>query len=280
MRRRARRRGAWIEPVGLFGAIVLAMAVSAFALVPTFKARVSTDRPLRIVAGLVPPHMTGAGTGREADIIKAALAAGLGTEPDDIEFFVMPFARHWSGYAADNRFDAVATVPDAVEIAGGYRSGHYIAYQNGIGYRCARFPDGIGEDYIADLDGMRVVTFAGAPQIIPSLGRNRQRFATLIERSNQREHSRLLIGDRVDAVIADRAILSHYTREELADQGGSLADFGFTPLFQPDPYAMVYRRKEHQEAFDTGVANLRASGRLEEIEARYRDGTLGDCGHE
>src|SRR5262249_41531460 len=123
-----------------------------------------------------------------------------------VEFFVLPFTRHWDAFQRDTRFDAVTMVPAAspsgTDSAGtaptpelnfnGFSSGIYIWYENGIVFRAADFPSGLGARPIQALAGKRVVAFAGASAILPGLKENMRRLSLYVERDDQFEHSMML----------------------------------------------------------------------------------------
>src|SRR5947208_16029938 len=82
-----------------------ATAISLAAIARTWPPRIQWPK-LSVVVGLVPPHMNENRTGREADYL------GYLFEGREVGFFVQPFTRHWSSFLNEERFDAVATVPE------------------------------------------------------------------------------------------------------------------------------------------------------------------------
>jgi polar amino acid transport system substrate-binding protein len=214
---------------------------------------------LRVVTALLPPHMDERGQGREADIIRTAL-------PDQtIAFHLQPFGRHWSAFLSDERFDAVTTVPDAVnDKLKGYRSQTYIRFQNGIGYRRDRFPGTSTELGLGDLAGRRVVAFAGAAKILPGLSGHIKDYPLYLEEKDKRVHSALLIGDEVDAVVADGAIFFEYNKRLGAKRS---IDTKFVALACATPYHMVFRSADVRDAFNRGL--LAHSSDIRLIEERF-----------
>lgn len=264
--------GAFVRALGqlrLLGECLGLLAISigvGLILYEQAKSHAAKPERIRIVTGLVPPYMDERGQGREAEIIVAALSEAFG--PEQIEFYVQPFTRHWSSFLSDDRYDAVTTVPSGLKISG-YVSEVYIRYQNGIGYRRSAFPDGFRDFSYEDLRGRRVVAFGGASQILDGLGANTRAFGFYAEEKDQRIHSQLLIQGVVDAVIADGAILLEYNRRLDAD--GVLDDIVFVPISCATPYRMVFRKADHKAVFDAGIRRLEASGALKEIERRFID---------
>lgn len=239
-------------------------------------------RPVTILAPELPPMMTAAGTGREASIIKEALAA-CGHEA---HFKVLPFGRHWNDYRdgvqAGGQVDAVATVPPGMEMPGS-RSVPYIFYQNGASVLKS---SGLTVRSLADLAGKRVITFSGAPDVLPGLRAAIPSFGDFRERADQMVHSNLLFAGRVDAVLADGLIFAEYNRQlqEKAKSAGGLPfdpaqPVQFTAIFPPTSYSMFFRDESLRADFDRCFAELKAKGRVDAIDrewvARYA-ATVGD----
>lgn len=239
-------------------------------------------RPVTILAPELPPMMTADGTGREASIITETLAA-CGHEA---HFKVVPFGRHWNDYRdgvqAGGHVDAVTTVPAGMEMPGS-RSVPYIFYQNGASVLKS---SGLTVRSLADLAGKRVITFSGAPDVLPGLRAAIPSFGDFRERADQMVHSNLLFAGRVDAVLADGLIFAEYNRQlqEKAKSAGGLPfdpaqPVQFTAIFPPTSYSMVFRDESLRTDFDRCFAELKAKGRVDAIDrewvARYA-ATVGD----
>lgn len=239
-------------------------------------------RPVTILAPELPPMMTADGTGREASIIKETLA----TCGHEAHFKVVPFGRHWNDYRdgvqAGGPVDAVTTVPAGMEMPGS-RSVPYIHYQNGASVLKS---SGLTVRSLADLAGKRVITFSGAPDVLPGLRAAIPSFGDFRERADQMVHSNLLFAGRVDAVLADGLIFAEYNRqlqEKVKSAGGLPFDpaqpVQFTAIFPPTPYSMVFRDESLRADFDRCFAELKAKGRIDAIDrewvARYA-ATVGD----
>ncbi|MBK1842772.1 transporter substrate-binding domain-containing protein [Azospirillum sp. YIM B02556] len=265
--------------LGIPAAAVLAVLLSA-ALLPA--ARPAAARPVTVLAPEVPPMMTAGGTGREASIIAETLAA-CGHEA---QFKVVPFGRHWNefrdGARGPAQLDAVATVPEGMEMPGS-RSVPYILYQNGASVLKS---SGLAVQSLADLAGKRVITFSGAPDVLPGLRAAIPSFGDFRERADQMVHSNLLFAGRVDAVLADGLIFAEYNRQlqEKAKTAGGLPfdpaqPVQFTAIFPPTLYSMVFRDESLRADFDRCFAELKAKGRIDAIDretvARYA-ATVGD----
>jgi hypothetical protein len=206
---------------------------------------------VRVVAGLIPPYMDAQGEGRESVAIRTALDGRSSAGP--VQFFVLPFSRHWTSFLNDSRFDAVATVPDGMRIEG-FHSRNYITYQNGIGYRCADHP---GLFALDDLVGLNVVAFSGASTVLDTLRQRIPAFDSYIEIADQRVHSQMLIDRRTDAIVADASIFAFYNDEI---RGGmspeaqrAFPELCFAATFPRTDYHMVFRSEALRDLFDSGV---------------------------
>lgn len=266
-------------------------AVSGVALAAlTGMALPVAARPVTVLAPELPPMVSADGTGREATIIRETLAA-CGHEA---RFKVVPFGRHWNDYRDSVRssgqgsgqstaqVDAVSTVPAGVEMPGA-RSAPYILYQNGASVLKS---SGLNVQSLADLAGKRVITFSGAPDVLPGLRAAIPSFGDFRERADQMVHSNLLFAGRVDAVLADGLIFAEYNRQlqEKAKSAGGLPfdpaqPVQFTAIFPPTAYSMVFRDESLRADFDRCLAEMKARGRIDAIDrewvARYA-ATVGD----
>lgn len=227
------------------------------------------DQEIVISAGLVPPHITAAGAGREADILRETLGA-CGYRA---VFAVRPFARHWDAYAQDPRHDAVATAPPERALPGTLAALGYVSYQNGASFLADR---AIAARRADELAGLRVVAFAEARSILPSVDAAAAAFAEYREVADQETQSRLLFSGRADVVIGDGMIFAHFNDglraraaagERLGfDPGRPVA---FTALFPPTPYGVRFRDPRIAAAFERCFEALAARGRIDAINAEY-----------
>jgi len=238
-----------------------------------FAARVAAQRSvdasvIHVVTALLPPQMGADGQGREAEIIRRALrAGGIGRQ---IEFHVVPFTRQWELFRSDSRFDMVTTVPVEIQLDG-LQSSPYINYQNGIIYKDADFPGGLGDSPFARLNGRRVVTFAGASSILDDVRQLVSNASMYIERANQASHSMMFVNGLVDVVIADELIFANYTNDLLgAGYGAFMANVRFDPVFCPTPYHAVFRDESLRNAFEEGLKVIKANGTVAAIDQTFR----------
>jgi len=253
-----RRRLASLLQVLALPAVCLLPIALFMATYPVMKARSGSNKPLRVVAALLPPHLDAQGGGREGAIIRAALDKGLKAKRP-VEIHVLPFSKHWSAYQKDERFDAVATVPPVGVDLTGHSTGVYIQYQNGVGYRCADFPDGLGFDPLGKLVGKRVIAFAHAKEIIPDLPTRIPLFEEYHEEKDQRIHSDLLLRGEIDAVIADGGIFRYYTEDVMQALGVVGERYCFDPVGAETEFVMIFRRIGDRDAFRQGICSLSPS---------------------
>ena len=136
---------------------------------------------------------------------------------------------------------------------------------------------------LSALSGQSVIAFMGASDIIPGLKDAVPAFKSYKEIADQIGQSRMIFGQRVDAVIGDGMIFAEYNRQ-LRDQAGGLMfdpnqDVTFQATFAPSDYGMYFRSEALTADFNRCHAEAVADGSLAAINRawadRYRD-TLGD----
>ncbi|MGJ3232223.1 MAG: hypothetical protein ACFE0P_10535 [Oceanicaulis sp.] len=229
----------------LFAAAIAGL-IAAYMAVTLGDHRSRRETPtVRVLAGEIPPLVRGDGTGAEVDRLRALLSLEPG---EALEVTVFPFSRHWRNFAAVERYDLIMTVPDGFDL-GGWNSGAYVRYRNGLVYRRAAFPDGLGPDPLGRLQGRRVVGFAGAARLIGAVEASRPGFALYLERYSQHRQSAMLASGLADAVIAERSIIEFYLRETGAD----LSEFVFEPVFCPTRYVLAVRDGDLRDRLSGGV---------------------------
>ncbi|WP_299444600.1 transporter substrate-binding domain-containing protein [uncultured Rhodospira sp.] len=221
---------------------------------------------LTVLMGDLPPHTNHDGTGREVEVIaRVAKECGWTTA-----FQVEPFGRHWRSFE-EGAADAVGTVPVGMDL-GGSATDPYITYMNGVTLLDST---GVAPTSLADLEGLSVVTFANAANIIPGLAEAKDSFAAYREVADQITHSRLLFTGRVDVVLGEGMIVAEYN--DRLGQEDTRIDTAqpatFSPIFAPTPYTLVFRDPALADAFDTcreAVADDIAAINATYID-RYRD---------
>ena len=226
-------------------------------------------KPLTIVASNLPGHFDKDGMGREADIVRTT----LNTCGHSVRFIVQPFTRHWDTFKTNFSIDAVTTVPDAVKLDG-FQTDTYIKYHNGVSMLSS---SDLLPETVDDLKDKSVLAFMGALDILPGLRTASASFSGYAEKTDQLIQNRLLFANRVDAVVGDGLIFAEYSLQlRRAAKNRSLGfdpdqKVRFFPIFEPTPYHMVFRDEGVQQDFDKCYAELKAAGKIDEINNRYID---------
>lgn len=220
---------------------------------------------LRILAPDLPGTSEPGGKGRDAETVKRVLQR-CGYEA---EFLIQPFGRHIYTYRDSDKADAVMTVPLGTQLSG-YSTAAYIWYQNGAVYDANRTPTITTLD---DLRGRNVVTFKNGIELL-DLGDVEASFGSVLELSNQRIHSHLLLLGRVDAILADGLIVAEINRRILTSTTAmpklnKQPDLKFAPIFTPSPYKLVFRDPSLAKAFDRCFDEAYADGVVTSIDEKY-----------
>lgn len=198
--------------------------------------------------------------GLELDIVVAAARrAGMEVRP-----FFAPMERLQS-MLQQGRLDGIATTNPYSGLTA-YFSQPYLEYHNvvvALAQRQLTIRD------ISDLQRYSISSFQRARQLLgPSFEAMANANTRYREEGDQKVRNRLLYAGRVDTIVGDWRIISHFTQEMSAEQG-SLPPVTVYHLFAPTPYQMAFRYAWQRDNFDRGLALLRQSGAYREIEARY-----------
>lgn len=231
------------------------------------------EKTLLLVAAYLPANMDYEGKGREADIIKEVLACFKYKPKYDIQ----PYARHFVSFKNVGKYDAVATVPATMKLAG-FDSVSHVVYQNGISSltRKAKFRS------LQELKKKRVVSFKGARGILPGLEENIPFMQSYEEMSRQDIHSQMLFTEKVDAVISDGLIFSAHNellRKKNFKNPAYFQSASFHASFPPNPFKMVFRDEVLRDKFNSCYNQLAKDGTLKGIHNKYLEkykDTLGD----
>ena len=237
--------------------VFAALALSAWA------APALAMQEIRIGIGLTkPPYILADGkSGLEVEIVSKALAAG-GYKMIAESY---PPARALALMRV-GRLDGMVTVTEGID-ASGHFSDDYIAYRNAAITLKRR---NIRLDEVEDLAQYSVAAFQNARFILTA------EYAALVaahsdyrEYAQQVTQNRLLYSGRVDVVIGDRLIFRALTSQvpEGIDTSQPLT---IHELFPPTPRKAVFRDPAVRDAFNAGLATIRANGSYGAIEAKYR----------
>lgn len=216
-----------------FALTVLAlMAAYVVVIIADHRSRQQTPT-VRVLAGEIPPMVNGDGSGVEIDHLRGLLDLEPGVQ---LEVTVFPFSRHWRNFAALEGYDIIMTVPQTFDL-GGWNTEPYVRYRNGLVYRRADFPDGLGAAPLEQLRGRRVVGFAGASRLIGGVEQSREDFALYLERYSQFRQAAMLASGLADAIIAERSIIEYY----LGEVGEDVSAYVFEPVFCQTEYVLSAR---------------------------------------
>ncbi len=198
--------------------------------------------------------------GLELDIVvEAARRAGMEVKP-----FFAPMERLQS-MLQQGRLDGIATTNPYSGLHA-YFSQPYLEYHN-VAVALAQRQLTIHD--INDLQRYSISSFQRARQLLgPAFAAMASANTRYREEGDQIIRNRLLYAGRVDVIVGDWRIISHFTQEISAEQG-RLPPVTAYPLFGPTPYQMAFRYPWQRDNFDRGLALLRQSGAYREIEARY-----------
>jgi ABC-type amino acid transport substrate-binding protein len=178
----------------------------------------------------------------------------------------MPLVRF--GYAlGEGKVDGLATISPASGIPAAY-SQVYIEYHNVAVTLTSRK---LSIQGIEDLKGLKVVAFAGAAR---NLGEPFRRFAQgnalYREDPKQINSNRLLYRDKVDVVIAERAIYAYLDRTLREGKFPEKQQpVSMHALFAPNQYHIGFRDPALRDTFNVGLSTL-SKDDLKRIHERYR----------
>ena len=247
-------RGGTAPRLGLIALLVLATAADASAERVTVAMH---DAPPYVII-----HADGTVTGIEHDLIAAALThAGRDLHP-----LVMPYARIRFAYVSDPSIDAEAPAVAAFNLPG-MLTQPFIRFRN-VARALARSHLQIAS--IASLRGLRIQAFQNARDALGPA------YATVVaeppteyqEQTNQMLQLRALWAGHADVMIGDRRILDYYQHlpQTEIDPTEPTIDY---PLFPPTDYSVAFHDAQLAEAFDRGIAAIRADGSYDRILAQY-----------
>ncbi|WP_068494083.1 substrate-binding periplasmic protein [Paramagnetospirillum marisnigri] len=200
--------------------------------------------------------------GMEYDIVKEALAL----EGHTLRPHYMPQGRV-AKELGGGQLEAALTQRMEVGLPAHY-SDVYITYQN---FAITLASRNLAVDKEEDLAGKSIIAFQRAALYLGP------RFKAVVEANPlYREESRqvvqpiMLYLDRIDVVIADRNIFNWFAHQpEVAAKVDTRQPLRFHPLFPPTDYRMAFRDEGLRDAFNRGLAKLRASGAYDRIVRAY-----------
>jgi polar amino acid transport system substrate-binding protein len=120
-----------------------------------------------------------------------------------------------------------------------------------------------------DLDALSVATFPTAAVVYPDWLKKVADEGRQIEVSDQVLQVQMLYANRVDAVLADARIMAYMVAKVAKDTGEPPRDLARSQLIGSVGAAPAFRTAAQRDALNAGIAELRASGRYDEIVDSY-----------
>lgn len=239
------------------------LALPALLVLSIAAPSAAAAQALHIGVGLAkPPYVLADGkSGLEVEIVEKILtAAGY-----EVVFKSYPPARSL-GLMRVGQLDGMMTVDEGAGIPGHY-SGDYVTYQN-VAITLRRRNIKLGR--LEDLRRHSVAAFQNAHLIMtPSFAAAVSGHPDYREYAQQISQNRLLYTGRVDVVVGDRLIFRALNAE--VEKGIDTSQpIAIHELFPPTPRKMVFRDARVRDAFNAGLAQIRADGSYRAIEARYQ----------
>ena len=206
-------------------------------------------------------------SGREVEIIRHV----MGQCGHEVRFATFPFTRHWIAFLQGS-VDAVATVPGHLALdLPGTRTLSYINHENGF---LVRGTDGLQIDGFEDLEGLRIVSFAGAHTLLPEVAAIADIAESYVEVGDLSEQLALLLTNRIDAVYGDGRFLAEAVRQIRSRSatrnrlnGGQ--PLRFFPVAASPPFHMVFRRRGLAHDFNRCLTTASLAGEVDAIIAQY-----------
>ncbi|HYD99351.1 MAG TPA: transporter substrate-binding domain-containing protein [Alphaproteobacteria bacterium] len=227
-----------------------------------FAANAASAAEVKAAIGLsLPPYVIEAEKrGMEYDIVKEALAA----EGHVLVPVFLPFARVVKAMQ-DKEVDAALTVNESSGVEAAYSDSH-VTYRN---YAITLADKGVKVESVADLKDKSVVAFQNAGLYLgdaykAAVSANK----SYREEAKQELQNTLLYSGKIDVVVGDGNIFNWYNKE-VAGKVDTSQKVTLHPIFEPTPYKVAFRDPAMRDAFNRGLAKLKASGAYDKIVAQY-----------
>lgn len=205
--------------------------------------------------------------GLEYDVAREALALeGHRLVPE-----FLPLAREVKAFEG-GQIDAMLTQRPGA-LPGAAYSDVYVVYRN---YAITLESRNLAVDALGDLAGKSVLAFQNAALYLgPEFKAVTAGNPNYREESRQQVQPTLLFSNRVDVVIADYKIFNWFAGQpEVKAKVDTAQPLRYHPLFSPTEYRVAFRESGLRDAFNRGLARLRADGEYDRIVARYSSGML------
>lgn len=223
-------------------------------------------KEVRVAFGLsLPPYVIKeSNSGAEMEIIRAALVAkGHTLTPSYV-----PLGRVAETLASET-VDAVQRDGGVnLEEKGGHYSDDVITYQNAF---IILESNGLEIKSPADLKSRKVLAYQGAsknsivaPWLVDAVGSDKYN-----ETPDQLTQVKMLFSKRIDVVLSDKNIFTHFSKKAASDDGIVLSPVKHFQPFSMPAYRAVFKDKEIRDDFNSGLKMIRESGEYEEIYNKF-----------
>jgi len=219
---------------------------------------------IELTAGLSKPPFVIANnadkSGIQLDLIKAIFAE----ENRTVHFSHMSLARSFSNVERWHS-DGVITLPTEHQSDNVFISEPYIKYQNVV---VTLQEDELSIDNLSDLKGKKIIAFQMASKF---LGAD---YVDVIEQtseyreiSDQMRQIKMLFAKRTEALVLDISIFKYFLHNHKGKQYRK--PYKVHWLFAPRVYSAGFKNKADCEAFNRGLAKIKANGKYQQILDKY-----------
>lgn len=221
-----------------------------------------TAENLKVAVGLaLPPYvLADTNSGIELDIVREALALkGHTITPVYLPFARVPIA------LADKEVHAALTVNESSGLKNVHFSDSHVTYQNVAVSLKSRNVD---IQTVSDLGNYSIIAFQDATKYLgdeyADMAAKNSRY---IEKAKQSNQITMLFSSRVDTIVMDINIFKYFRQHE--DKVDTSAEEAIHEIFPHSKYKVGFLSVDLRDQFNAGVAELRASGKYNEIVNKY-----------
>lgn len=180
-----------------------------------------------------------------------------------------PLGAHIQAYETKDDIDGVSNVLEENHTIGHRAESHYYLH-NSIIYRSDKEHR---PQSLAQLAGLRVVTFPGAKNVVTGFADVYGQVANYIEVSNQKSMVQLLMADRVDAIVADNIITLNHSialEQQRVIPVGSTKKLRHKIIMEPRNSYLYFKDKSISDRFSQCYLTLTEKGVTGQIYRNYQ----------
>mgnify|MGYP000518917648 CR=1 FL=1 len=252
---------AFINSIACFSLIWCSASVAAFEEQGSLNVEPSdSSSTVRMVAGLTKPPFvieTGA-AGIQLDMIKAIFA----TQNMSVEFVHAPFGRNVVTF---QRFDidGLITVPNNYQHPRMLLSEPYIRYQN---VAVSLKNNDFNINSVTDLSGKSVIAFQRAQKYLgEAFEKTVRNSINYREMAEQEKQVSSLFLRKAEVIILDENIFRYLVASN--DEYSEAFDIHY--IFKEIYYSAGFKKEQNQQAFESGLAEIKANGTYQKILDKY-----------